>query len=351
MQPAVGRTIGQGFRTAGRSWAGIGVFAGGWLLLWVVVTVLIALTGVPRELIVPPPPVSEVPAPPEGLRGPAVQGAPSPADLFGQMSTPPGAQQPAPAETAVTPPQASIPTQATQAAAPQAQGAAARERALAEWLGRAWPVLGLCVVVYVAVSLWLTGGQIGYLAKRVTTQQARLSEYWTASTKAFGSLLGASLLLLLALAALVLLLSLFGAMFSPLSRTAPTGLRVALGLMVGAAVLVGLVWVAVRLSFWFIMIVVDRLGPLASLKASFRATRGRWWRVFGLGASLWLISLVAYGGFMLLNALAGFVGGLGEVVIILLGVLLYLVAYVYLEFTRMAAYLHFYEAVRAPSAS
>jgi len=330
MAPGIGRVIGQGFRTAGRSWAGIGVFAAGWLLLWVVVTVLISLTGVPQELIVPPAPVSEAPAP-------LVEGGDTAKDPFGQMATPPGAQQPPPAEPAVMP--------------PQSQETAAREQAVAEWFGRAWPVLGLCVLVYAALSLWLTGGQIGYLAQRVTARQARISAYWTAGARAFGSLLGASLLVLLALAALVLLLSLLGAVFSPLSRTAPEGLRVALGLIVGVAVLVGLLWVAVRLSFWFITIVVDRLGPLAGLKASFRATRGRWWRVCGLGASLWLISLVAYGGFMLLNALAGFMGGVGEIVIILLAVLLYLVAYVYLEFTRTAAYLHFYEAARAPSSS
>jgi len=329
MAPGIGRVIGQGFRTAGRSWAGIGVFAAGWLLLWGAVTGLIALTGVPQELVVPPAPVTEAPAP-------LVEGGDAAKDLFGQMATPPAGEQPLPVDPAVTP--------------PQTQETAAREQAMAEWFGRAWPALGLCVLIYAAITLWLMGGQIGYLAQRVTAQPARLSAYWTSGARAFGSLLGASLLGLLALAALGLLLSLFVAILSAM----PTDLRVALGvigLIVGVAVLVGLVWVAVRLSFWFITIVVDRLGPLAGLKASFKTTRGRWWRVCGLGVSLGLISLAAYGGFMLLNALAGFMGGVGEIVVILLAVLLYLVAYVYLEFTRTAAYLHFYEAARAPSAS
>ena len=67
-------------------------------------------------------------------------------------------------------------------------------------------LVALCAV---AAFLWLYGGQIGYLAQRVTTQQASLSTFWAAGGRAFWPLVGASLLALLvfggALLAVVLL--------------------------------------------------------------------------------------------------------------------------------------------------
>jgi hypothetical protein len=49
---------------------------------------------------------------------------------------------------------------------------------------------------------------------------------------------------------------------------------------------VGGIWLLVRTCLWFQAIVADNLGPLEGLRASFDATRGRWW----LTAALMLLT-------------------------------------------------------------
>ena len=59
MGPSITRSLGQGFRAASRSWAGIGFFAGSWILVGVCVLFAVAMTGIPEELVLPEPPVAE----------------------------------------------------------------------------------------------------------------------------------------------------------------------------------------------------------------------------------------------------------------------------------------------------
>ena len=86
MEPSIGRSIGQGFRAANRSWAGIGLAAGSWLVVGLFVILSIALTKVPEEL----------------FRQPAA--APT--------ATPPAVHQPA-SPTPPTPPTSAAPTETT----------------------------------------------------------------------------------------------------------------------------------------------------------------------------------------------------------------------------------------------
>ncbi|MDP3767625.1 MAG: hypothetical protein Q8S13_06390, partial [Dehalococcoidia bacterium] len=267
MEPRIGHAIKEGFRTASRSWAGIGLFVAGWGLLLLLVGAGLAVTKPPAELLLGPTMNATAPAP-------AAPATPTPAE-------------PTPA--------ASSSEEATQRA----------ERAIGEWFARAWPMVLVLAFLFLAGSTWLNGGQIGYLAKRVSAGHAALAEFWTVASRAFGALLGGSLLGLAGVAALAvawfsLVVGLIGSERTPL---------VVLGILLAAAIVAAVVWLGVRLSFWFIAIVSDRRGPLAALKASFQATRGRWWRVLWLGC---LAALMGYGAvlpFALLEFLGRLAGG------------------------------------------
>jgi hypothetical protein len=267
-------------------------------------------------------------------------------DLFGQLELTQEAavpaQQPAPQAT---------PTPETQDAARQGQEAEEQARLLGQWLGRAWPLLLICLLVAIMANTWLSGGQIGYLAKRVTTQQANIAEFWIAGTRAFGALLGAWFISVLALGALALAFVLIIWLFSALANAVPDVVLVILGLLLGLAALIGLIWLGVRLVFWYIAIVVEKLGPIAGLKAGFRATRGRWWRVAGLGLLMVLISFGVSVPFGLLEWLGNTAGGTTALVMGILSNVLGTVASLFVGFVMLAAYIRFYEDVKSASVS
>jgi hypothetical protein len=108
---------------------------------------------------------------------------------------------------------------------------------------------------------------------------------------------------------------------------------------------VALGWLAVRLVFWYPAIVTTGVGPVAGLKASFRASRGRWWSLGGLIA---LLGVIFFGISLLLGVIEGLAntagggaaGGLG-LAINLFGAAVNF----YLGFVSMAAVLRFYADV------
>ncbi len=204
-----------------------------------------------------------------------------------------------------------------------------------EWVGRAWPILLIGVLLYMAVGIWLLGGQIGYLAARVRTQQSSLSEFWAAGARAFWPLLGASLLMLVAFGGLALIV-VGGAALS----TAMPGWLLAILLVI---LWIALVWVAIRLAFWFIAIVVDHAGPVGGFRASVRATRGYWWRLFGLILLLALISFGVQLPFGLLEGVGRLVGGAAALVTRVVGAVGGGIANVYVGFVFTAAFIRFYE--------
>jgi hypothetical protein len=209
-------------------------------------------------------------------------------------------------------------------------------------------VLLLCVLLAVAANVWLTGGQIGYLAARIMAQPARISAFWRHGSKAFGRLLGGSLLALAGVGAMALVVFLIGALMSALGRIMPEWLVVVLSLLLGLAILAAIVWLIIRLSFWFITVVVEGRGPVAGLKESFRATRGRWWKLFGLGALLAAISYVVMLLLGLLDLVGRSLGGPSAGVLGFLSGLLSIAANLFLSFVGLAAYLRFYEDAKFP---
>ena len=304
MEPRIGHVLKEGFRTASRSWPGIGFFVAGWGLLLVLVGMGLAMTNPPPELLQRPA-VSEAPATAPAVAAPAA----------------------APAATAA-------PTEsATQRA----------ERVIGEWFGRAWPMVLLLAFLFIAGSTWLNGGQIGYLAKCISAGRAALSEFWTTGSRAFAALLGSSLLGLVAVAGLA---AVWFALVVGLISSDQTAL-VVLGALLAAALIAAVVWIGVRLSFWFIAIVLNHQGPLAALKASFQATRGRWWRVLWLGC---LAGLIGYGAvlpFALLGFLGRLAGGAAATALTIIGNLAGALASLFVGFAILAAFIRFYEDTKS----
>jgi len=330
MEPRIGHAITEGFRTASRSWAGIGFFVAGWGLLLLLVGAGLAMTNPPAELLLGPTAMSRGPAGNVLPAEPTVPASTAPAgDLFKQMNT--------------TAPMTPIPAKPATAASSSEEATQRAERAIGEWFARAWPMVLVLAFLFIAGSTWLNGGQIGYLAKRVSAGHAALAEFWTVASRAFGALLGGSLLGLAGVAALAvawfsLVVGLIGSGRTPL---------VVLGLLLAAAIVAAVVWIGVRLSFWFIAIVSDRRGPLAALKASFQATRGRWWRVLWLGC---LAALIGYGAvlpFALLAFLGRLAGGPLETALAIIGNVAGAIASLFVGFAILASYIRFYEDTKS----
>ena len=344
MEPRIGQSLIEGFRAASRSWAAIGVLIGCWIAVFLIAVICLVLTNPPAELFQERPPTAAISAAPAG-GSPQVREAPKAGtDLFTQLAQTP---------TEPVSPDAAAPAAA---AAPQPEGPAAdpaaaqARRVVTQWFRRAWPMLLVCFLLVMAANLWLTGAQIGYLAKRMSGGPAPLSEFWRSGTRAFGALLGATLIFGLVLVVLALALGLISWLFALLGPVAPKALVGVLSVIVGLGMLMGFVWVLVRaVSFWFIAVVVDQLDPMAGLKAGLRVTRRRFWRVLGLGL---LVLLISYGVWLPFGVLewisTQFGGGLGEAGR-LLSNLLGGLASVFVGFAVSAAFIRFYQGARAGS--
>ncbi|MBI4598244.1 MAG: hypothetical protein HY737_07605 [Candidatus Omnitrophica bacterium] len=300
MAARIGTSVVTGFRSANRSWLGIGLYAAGWLVIGVISLASLLVTSPPQA-------------------------------LFEDADTP------APAVTA-------------QADAQMVEARnTERERIINAWFFRAWPVLLGLAIVYVLATTWLTGGQLGYAAQLVRTPHAHLRDFRAAGSRHFGPLLGA---LGLGLAVSVIA---FAAVIALVMVSAAAGRGVLVALSVAALLVasVALVWLGVRLVFWWIAIVGDGLGPIAALKASFRATRKRWWRTMGLVALLGVINAGASIVCRAIVIFGGVLGGVGGVLLILAGVLPLIIWSLYFTFVFTAASIRFYDDATksAPSAS
>ena len=357
MGPRIKRSIVEGFRAANRSWLGIGFFAAGLLAITVAAIGLVMVTNPPPELFEDRPGIGARLEEPLAFaqEGETPEAAAPAADtatdteaeeptLFDQLETPEAAE-PAPASTGEG--AADLLDELEEAVAPAAApDGEARARVIGQWFGRAWPVLLIALLLAFAGNVWLNGGQIGYLAKQVTAQHAAVSEFWVAGSRAFLPLIGAWTLSLLGMAGAVAVLALVGVALAAL----PEAARAVLGALIGLGFLAGFVWLIVRLAFWFIVVVVERAGPVAALKASFKVSRGRWWRLVGLGLLMVLVSYAAWVPFGLLEWVGTLIGGGAAVALGLVGNVGGIVVSLYVGFVALAAYLRFYEDAKSAPA-
>lgn len=138
------------------------------------------------------------------------------------------------------------------------------------------------------------------------------------------------------LSAILLYLVLIGAMLGAMLVALPLGwLLGALHLMVRALASVGLVLLVLiatlavmgRLQLFMAAIYIDREGPLASLKSSWRLTKGHWWRATAIMATAMIMLIVLYFAITMLSYLGVYLTHNGPIQRFLIGPLLVMVTY------------------------
>ncbi len=369
MQPQIDRALLQGFRSANRSWPGVGVTIAGWCGIGLIALILsvagvlgLAIARPIAESFRPAPPVDSI-APSASSESPAAADPEQPAEtippqptantaesrtLFDQLKVGRDLLPPQKAEHLRRQFWDHVSAQAVQAAH-----------------GRLSGLIGVVAVffltalgVYLFGLHWLLAGQIGYVAEHVRTGQLTLSTFWNQAWRHWLSLLGIGglwVLLYLAIGVIVLV-GVLGVWFARAVLPLWSLVLLVAGAIMG--LLVGLIWIGVRQTFWAVAAVVDSLGPMAAWKASWQATQGRWWRTFGLGlvlASLYGVVLMIAGIVHLFGLLVTALGApiLG-VLIMLFRMMLQVLAGLYLSFVMFATLVRFYEdtksAMTAPAA-
>lgn len=357
MGPMIGRSIGQGFRAANHSWPGMLVYAACGIVIGLILIGLVRLTDVPEELLRPP--TFEGAAmswEQEAFAQPAPDTAEQPEATAPSQTEPAAESEPLDEEFTDDETMNELETDQLLDEEPWLEEDWAafeedlgveQEQVLLEWLGRAWPVLLIAFLMALVAGVWLYGGQVGYLATRIRGTPTGVSTFWQSGTQAFGSLLVASLLAFAAVLGASLLVAALGFVLSLL----PPAVGGALGILLILALVAALAWLIVRVAFWAVAIVVDRLSPIAGLRASFRVTKGRWSKTFGLVALAALITMGAGLPFALLEAVGNLMEGtVGRVIVFLINFVGSLVG-VYIGFATTAAYIRFYEDAKGTPTS
>lgn len=300
MTPAIVNSIKSGFKITNRSWAGMGVFALSWAILGLLTFALIFAMNVPAELSEPST-AAQVSVTNFGLDNGIV----------------------------LTPAQEEIIRLEEEE----------RSRIALEWLGNVWPLLLLWTLVLLAASVLIIGGQIGYLASAIRGEPTSLAKFWESAKKSFKPLILSWLLVLGISLGFALFMVIFGLILSIL----PPILAGVLGFLFLIGLLVGMIWVVVKIAFWSIAIVIKGLGPVESLKSTFQLSNKRWWKTLGLLALLAFISMACALPINLLSTFGGLIGGGVEAALNLIsGLLEFAVVNVYIGFVAMASLIRYY---------
>lgn len=101
---------------------------------------------------------------------------------------------------------------------------------------------------------------------------------WTATLKRMPSVLGVTALMGGALIAAYGIIA--GVVV--LAATASGGLAVFLGVVLGLASAVAIVWLSIKLSLTLPAAVLERVGPITAMKRSWSLTTGRFWMIFSI---------------------------------------------------------------------
>ena len=366
MELSIGQALTRGFRLAVKGWQGIAVYAAGSLVIGLIVIGSLMLTGIPSELSQGPTlgagvdesPVERPAA--RALRPKAEAAVAATADATAETASAPATETAD--EAAVAAEEAGEPVDEAVSAGTDVaadlsdtgmQGmdtgsdvfddtsadapANDWEEAAFAWLARAWPVMLFSFLFAMLAGLFLNGGQIGYVGQLEATEQSSLPAFLASAKRSFVPLLGAWAISTGAVIAAALVIGLIAFILGLLTFL-PGALLAILGVVLGIAATVGLIWLAVRLVFWFPAIVLDGLGPIEGLRASFAVTKGRWLKVFLLGVVVALVSM----GVGLVFQVLGAAGGIVNVLVTIIS----MVVNLYMGFALLAVYISFYRGLK-----
>jgi hypothetical protein len=189
-------------------------------------------------------------------------------------------------------------------------------------------IISLMVPIWLAVLVTIVASTLTTIAVAEAVMRLRLGQTSTiagalgAVLRRLVPILGALIVYSVALIGLVILAFVGFAIPLSLAPGALGGGPLAFaGLLVLAALIVLIVFVSIRWTFWPQAVILDRTGPVASLGRSWRLIAGSTWRVvgyallFGLAAGI-LQSVLAQIGLIVLG---GFAAVLAEPVRLILG--------------------------------
>lgn len=120
-------------------------------------------------------------------------------------------------------------------------------------LQQTWLISSLYFLVLFSISIWLYGGQIGYLAGQLKNPTTLLSEFWKAGNRAFFPMAGA-----LAATGMIWLLTMLFMRFLVDFNTP----LIAIFIFFGEAV------VGIGLMLWLIIIVLEKTNTIEALRRS-----------------------------------------------------------------------------------
>ncbi len=160
---------------------------------------------------------------------------------------------------------------------------------LKPWAVHAKGLLIPLALLALAAWAWMTAGRLGYLEARMQ-QPTSLRTFWTVGAERLVPVLKVAGLRAVFGAAVFAV----SAGLVLLERVGPPAWQAGWSVLSDAGVFgifALMIWFSVVSIFWFIAAVVDRLGPVAALKASVAAARRQFWSVCGLLAGWILVSL------------------------------------------------------------
>src|SRR5256886_2902015 len=140
------------------------------------------------------------------------------------------------------------------------------------------------VAVVVAIFLFSaqSAGIVHAAARRYLAREVTIGESFRAGLSAAGRLFFAGLLVFLAIAALWLLVFVVGGITAAVAREPVAGV-----LVIGLGVIVAIAGTFYLAASWLVapvIVVVEKMGPIAALGRSWRLSSGRRWRVIGIPA-------------------------------------------------------------------
>jgi hypothetical protein len=174
-------------------------------------------------------------------------------------------------------------------------------------------VLAILMLAAQSAALVYAGGQ-RYLARDVT-----IGEAFRAGLSAAGRLFLAGLAVFFAILAMWVVVFIAAGVVAFLARGAGAVAFVVIGLAVIVAI-VGTFYLAASWLIAPVIVVVERMGPLAALSRSWRLSEGNRWRIIGIQALLGILNLVLSiliaGIFGALDAGGGETGQLGVATVV-----------------------------------
>jgi hypothetical protein len=150
------------------------------------------------------------------------------------------------------------------------------------------------VIVAVVVAILLLAAQSAALvdaaARRYLAKPATVGESFRAGLSAAGRLFVAGLVVFFAIAALWLLVFAVAAIIGLVVRSPEIGI-----LLAGLGAIVAIVGTFYLAASWLVapvIVVVEKMGPIAALSRSWRLSSGNRWRIIGIQALLGILNLV-----------------------------------------------------------